>query len=135
MIHLLSSRRRRLCVIFVVFTIAGILNGVIIFNLTHQFGYATEVIPAILAMSGDNKNVVVDNEQDYQKFLSYTKEYSNSYTIYMMNNLPDDIDRVWFILSSDNPKKSEEPNNLLSGFRVVSEIINDNYSAFELEKL
>ena len=127
----LSSRPRRLCFIAVVATVAGMINAVIIFNLTHQFGYAVEVVPVIMAMSEDDKNIIVDSEQEYNWFAAYAKDY----IIYMSNNVPDSLERAWFIFSSDNPKKSEDPNDLIPGFHVISEVNNDNYSAFELEKL
>ncbi len=128
---LLASRRGRFIIIFVAATILGIINAVIIFNLTHQFGYATKALPAIIAMSEDDKNIIVDNERDYKYFSSYAKEYN----IYMLDNIPESMARAWFVFDSNNPKRSEDSNNLIPGFHVVSEIIADDYSAFELEKL
>lgn len=125
------SRRRRFVIIFIVATIAGIVNSVVIFNLTHQFGFAVDAVPAIMAMSEQDKTIIVDNEQDYKYFTSFATDYD----VYKIENLPDSVERAWFILGPDNPKKSEDPNSLIPGFRVVSEIIDNRYSAFELEKL
>ena len=122
---------RRFIIVFIVATIAGIINAVLIFNLTHQYGYAIDVMPAIMAMSENNKNIVVDNEQDYKSFSAYAEDYN----IYTKEDLPESVERVWFVLSSDSSKKSEDPNSLVSGFHVVSEIVSDNYAAYELEKL
>ena len=125
------SRRRRFVIIFIVATIAGIVNSVVIFNLTHQFGFAVDAVPAIMAMSEQDKTIIVDNEQDYKYFTSFATDYD----VYKIENLPDSVERAWFVLGPDNTKKSEDPNSLIPGFRVVSEIIDNRYSAFELEKL
>ena len=122
---------KRFAIIFVIAAIAGIINGVIIFNLTHQYGYATDVMPAIMAMSGDDKIIIVDSEQDYKNFSAYAEGYN----IYRLTELPELIDRAWLILGSDNFKKSEDPNTLIDGFHVISEIVSDDYAAYELEKL
>lgn len=131
----MSSKHRRLCIIAILSTIAGIINGVVIFNLTHQFGYAEKVIPAIMAMSETDKNIIVSSEQDYKNFSSYTSSCASDYSVYLSDSFPDSIERTWFIFSSDSPEKSKDPNDLISGFHVVSEIIADDYSAYELEKL
>jgi hypothetical protein len=122
---------KRFIVIFVIATVAGIINGAIIFNLTHNYGYATDAVPAIMAMSEDDKIIIVDSEQDYKSFSAYAEGYD----VYMLNDLPESISRAWLILGSDNPKKSEDPSTLINGFHVISEIVGDSYSAYELEKL
>ena len=129
------SSRRRLCVILAVSVMAGIINGVVIFNLTHQFGYAEKAVSAIMVMSESDKTIVVENEQDYKFFSSYINSCAKEYAVYMSDSFPETIERAWFIFNSNSTKKSEDPNNLISGFHVVSEIIGDDYSAYELEKL
>ena len=127
---------RRFFIIFVVAAIAGIINGAIIFNLTHQYGYATEVMPAIMAMSESDKTLIVDSEQDYNHFSAFVKDHNaTDYTVYTSDNIPESAERMWLILSSDNPKKSENPDNMVPGFYKVSEIISDTYTVYELEKL
>ncbi len=122
---------KRFVIIFIIAAIAGIVNGAIIFNLTHNYGYATDVMPAIMAMSGDDKVIVVDSEQDYKSFSTYAEGYD----VHMLDNLPESINRAWLILSSDSSKRSEDPDTLVDGFHVISEIVSDNYAAYELEKL
>lgn len=126
-----ASRRRRFVMIFIVASIAGIVNGVVIFNITHQFGFAVDAVPGIMAMSEQDKIIIVDNEQDYKYFSSFATDYA----VYRIENLPDDVERAWYVFGPDNPKKSEDPNSLIPGYHVVSEIIDNRYSAFELEKL
>lgn len=128
--------RKKLCIIFIVAAILGVINAVVIFNLTHQYSYAADVVPAIMAMSGDDKIIIVDSKQNYSHFTAYTKDHNaTDYIIYMLDNIPDDLNRAWIILDKDSPKQSEDPNDLLPNFHVISEIINSDYSAYELEKL
>ena len=127
---------KRFFVIFIVAAVAGIANGIIIFNLTHQYGYAPDVMPAIMAMSENDKIILVDSKQDYDFFTAFVKDHNaEDYAIYTSDNVPESVERVWFVLGSDSSKKSEDPDSLVSGFHKISEIISDNYTAYELEKL
>ena len=124
------TKRRRIILIALIATVAGIINAAVIFNLTHQPDYVSEAISVVNAMSPSDKTIVVENDSTKESFLSHTGDY----TIYTESELPDSLNTFWYLLSPDSPKLKSSPS-IIEGYHASSEIINDHYAAFELEKL
>lgn len=136
---------KRLLAIAIVAALAGLINGIIIFKATHNFGYAKEVVPAIMAMNLGNESlndksvdkiIIVNSERDYEWFKAYAKDYE-IYKLgeFMADGLAESLERAWFVFDTNDAAKPEDPNDLVPGFYSISEIIGDGYAAFELEKV
>ena len=123
--------RRKLAIIAIVAAIAGVINAAVIFNVSHQYDYIDEAISVVGAMSESTKTIVVDNEEDYQLFSRHTQDY----VVYKKDNLPDSATVVWYIMTTNSNNWSIPPDDLLSGYRVLSEAAREYYLAYELEKL
>ncbi|MBQ6127922.1 hypothetical protein IJI69_04555 [Candidatus Saccharibacteria bacterium] len=124
---------RRKIIIFVVAVVAGLVNAAVIFNIIHRNDYVDEIISVTRAMSETTKDFVVDNDTDYENFSARAR--ADGFSVYKMDNLPDSTETVWLVFTQ-NSQRSEDPlNGLMSKYRQVSEVIKNQYSVFELEKL
>ena len=117
--------------IFTVAVVAGIINAVIIFNVTHKYDYIDEAFSVIGAMSPDTKVIVTGSDQEKELFSAHT----TAYEVYKSDSIPDTVQRVGYVITSDHQDTTIFPDDLLPGFRVISEVARGQYSAYELEKL
>ncbi|MBR0416132.1 hypothetical protein IJI64_03165 [Candidatus Saccharibacteria bacterium] len=124
------TKRRRIILIALIAAVAGIINAAVIFNLTHQPDYVSEAISVVNAMSPSDKTIVVENDSAKESFLNHAGDY----VVYTEAEIPDSLEVFWYILSPDSPKLKNSPS-IIDGYHAISEIINDHYAAFELEKL
>jgi len=124
---------RRKIIIFVVAVVAGLVNAAVIFNIIHRNDYVDEIISVTRAMSETTKDFVVDNDMDYENFSARAR--ADGFNVYKMDNLPDSTETVWLVFTQNSQKSEDQLNELMSKYRQVSEIIKDQYSVFELEKL
>ena len=124
---------RRKIIIFIVAVVAGLVNAAVIFNIIHRNDYVDEIISVTRAMSETTKDFVVDNDTDYENFSARAR--ADGFNVYKMDNLPDSAETVWLVFTQNSQKSEDSLNELMSKYRQVSEIIKDQYSVFELEKL
>lgn len=118
-------------VIFIVAAVLGLVNAAVIFNITHQDDYVVEAILVVSAMSQATQTIVVNNDKDFQNF----SEHAANFKVYLAENVPETVEKVWYILTDNSPNPNESPDNLIPGFYIVSEVSRSGYTAYELEKL
>lgn len=115
-----------------------IIYAVLIQSPFHPINSITKIVSAIQEIPANNESIIVDDELDCPSAKDYSQDYrpvfckkSDSLDIALKS------DKVWFITKNNASAKTYDDYNLpnvLSGYVIISDVINGKIVALELEK-
>ena len=127
--HLFSKHRRITSAIIIVGLVICVA-GTIISNLHRPTSLYENAITSISMMSESGEIIIASDENDYAELLNL----ANNYQIKKPSDFTTPPEKFWYFLRPDNPNFSKSLDELFPEHHVVSEIIADDYSVYELEK-